>query len=227
MLAVVGGKGGVGKTTTALGLGAALARAGAAPLVVDCDLEMPDVGRRTGCGEVPGVAGVAGGTPVHLAAARPEGLDGAAVLPTEPDAALEAALRALPRHRPVLLDAPGGASPTAATPVRVADQALIVTTSSKQAIQDAVKTAAIVRNLDTRLLGVLVTNADAAPRGLEDALGTAVVGVVPSGGSKPLFSAPVRAAYDTLAGRMWGKLMGSDLLSVCDEDPAVDRYRRS
>lgn len=227
MLAVVGGKGGVGKTTTALGLGAALARADTSPIVVDCDLEMPDVGRRMGCEEVPGVAGVAGGTPIHLAAGRPAELDGAAVLPTEPDAALESALGALPTDRPVVLDAPGGASATAATPVRVADRALLVTTTSKQAIQDAVKTAAIVRNLDTQLVGVLVTTAETAPRGLGDALGTAVVGVVPPGGPTPLSSAPVRAAYDAVLGRIWGKLMGADSLYVCDEDPAVDRYRRS
>jgi septum site-determining protein MinD len=227
MLAVVGGKGGVGKTTTALGLGAALARAGAEPLVVDSDVEMPDLGWRAGCPDVPGVAGVAGGTPVALAAATPAGLDGAAVLPSEPRADLEAALQRLDAEAPVVLDAPGGASPATAVPLRAATRALVVTTTATEAIEDAAKTVAIARNLDARPLGVVVTMAEEAPRGLAEALGVPVLAVVPPDGPKPLASGAVRAAYDRLVADTWGKLMSSEPVSVCDEDPAVDRHRRS
>ena len=46
MLAVAGGKGGVGRTTTTLGLAAAAARVGYAPVVVDANRDCPDLARR-------------------------------------------------------------------------------------------------------------------------------------------------------------------------------------
>lgn len=48
MLAVAGGKGGVGKTTTALAIGCVLAEHGDRPLVADLDRDMPDLARRAG-----------------------------------------------------------------------------------------------------------------------------------------------------------------------------------
>src|SRR6056297_615748 len=56
MLAIAGGKGGCGKTTTAVGLARAFASLGADPLVVDADLDMPDLHHRTGVDREPGIA---------------------------------------------------------------------------------------------------------------------------------------------------------------------------
>ncbi|MFB6218937.1 MAG: AAA family ATPase, partial [Halobacteriaceae archaeon] len=54
MLAVCGGKGGVGRTTTAVGLGAALAGHHRATLVVDADADMPDLHALAGTPAEPG-----------------------------------------------------------------------------------------------------------------------------------------------------------------------------
>jgi septum site-determining protein MinD len=43
MLVIAGGKGGCGKTTTALGLAAVLAERGAPAVVADADRDMPDL----------------------------------------------------------------------------------------------------------------------------------------------------------------------------------------
>ncbi|MUV61849.1 AAA family ATPase, partial [Halobacterium sp. CBA1126] len=55
MLAVAGGKGGSGKTTTALGLAGALVERRRRPLVVECDLDAPNLHLRAGVPRDPGL----------------------------------------------------------------------------------------------------------------------------------------------------------------------------
>lgn len=205
MLAVVGGKGGVGKSTTALGLAAALARDGHRSTVVDCDQDMPDCARMVDITDHHGLGAIAGGLAVELAGDRPAQLDGAMVLPAHPGDPVDAALRALDTTGTTILDCPGGAGPPTAVPLRHADRSLLVTTPSGEAIEDAVKTAAIARTLSAPPIGVVVTMGQAAPRGLADALETPLLGVV-EGIPSPLESAAGHRAYDRLSGRIQGNV---------------------
>lgn len=206
MLAVVGGKGGVGKTTTALGLGAALARRGLKPVVVDCDRDMPDCRRMTGVRDGPGIGAVAAGTPVHAVTVRPEAFDGMALLTARAGDSVGSALEALPADQPTILDAPAGVGPPVAVVLRAARHALIVTTPTAQAIEDAIKTAAVARALDARPLGVLVSMADTVPTGLEDAMRLPVLGVVPQAGTDPFHNEAVAAVYEGLAATIQGNV---------------------
>lgn len=205
MLAVVGGKGGVGKTTTALGLAGALARRGSRPILVDCDEDMPDCARMLGITDHHGLGAIAGGAPLEIAGSRSATLDGALVLPAHPGDPVDAALRELDSTSPTILDCPGGAGPPTAVPLRHADRSLIVTTPSSEAIEDAVKSAAIARTLSAPPIGFLVTMSDSAPRGLAEALETPLLGVI-EGLASPLESAPGHRAYDGLCGRIQGNL---------------------
>lgn len=206
MLAVVGGKGGVGKTTTALGLGAALARAGREPLVVDCDEDMPDCRRMVGLRDGPGLGAVAAGTPPQAVTVRPAQFDGLTLLTARPGAPVGSALGVLPGHQPTILDAPAGAGPPAAVVLRTASRSLVVTTPTSEAIEDAIKTAATARSLGARPLGLLVTMAETVPSRLEDSLGLPVLGVVPNGGQSPLENGAVKGAYDGLVRNIQGNI---------------------
>jgi septum site-determining protein MinD len=206
MLAVVGGKGGVGKSTTALGLGAALARLGGEPLVVDCDEDMPDCRHMAGLQDGPGIGAVAAGTPVEAVAQYPEQFDGMAVLTARAGDCVGTALAVLQGERHTILDAPAGAGPPAAVVLRAARHSLIVTTPTTQSIEDAVKTAATARSLSAPPLGVLVTMAETVPRGLEEVLGLPILGLVPTVGRSPLESAVVHDAYDGLAAQLQGNI---------------------
>jgi septum site-determining protein MinD len=192
MLAVTGGKGGTGKTTTTLGLAGALARQRRSVVAADADREMPDLHAMAGVAREPGLDAVAAGWPARLAA-------GSADLPTPGVEVLPAASGPAAAGRPgseagttlarlrgcadaVLLDCPAGAGPDAAAPLRVADAAVVVTTTEPECLRDAAKTAAMARELDAAVAGAVVSRADEAPAAVGRLLDCPVLGTVPEAG---------------------------------------------
>ena len=145
MIAVAGGKGGSGKTTTTLGLARALSRRGAPVVAADADWDLPNLARlaaetsadagstRTGSlapdsGRRTVLDAVRETQPVRPDRSEPTVL----AAPDEPrsvdaHAVFGALDEATPGGTPVLLDSPAGASPDVAAPLRAADRALIAT----------------------------------------------------------------------------------------------------
>lgn len=163
MLAIAGGKGGCGKTTTALGLARALAELGHRPLVVDADLDMPDLHHRAGVDSGPGITAAAHSerpADVTQSSSRFPGVD---ILPGC-DADLETATEVFGTLRdyaePVLLDCPAGAGPDAVAPLRVADGTVILSTPRQRSLRDAAKTAAMARHLDAPPAAVVLVRSD-------------------------------------------------------------------
>lgn len=195
MLAVAGGKGGSGKTTTALGLAGALVERRRSPLLVDCDLDAPNLHLRAGVPRDPGLDAPDPTTAVHEA----ETVPGADVLPAgDADGDdLAAALDALPDSRPVVLDCPAGASEAAVRPLRAADGCVVVATASREGVEDAVKTAAMARAVGTPVLAVAVARARGVPRGLADATAADTVPIPEA--ETPLRDSETAAAYAALA----------------------------
>lgn len=186
MLAVTGGKGGTGKTTTALGLARAFAASGTPAIAVDADWDLPDLGALAGLRRrvtYPDREGEE--SPLTVAVA-----DGVApavrVLPAPTDGrdrnfreSLRATAASTPRDTRVLVDCPAGAAPDAVAPLRVADGALLVTEPCVAALRDAAKTAAVARRLGTAVVGAVVTRSTAVPPGVRDLLGCPAVSRVP------------------------------------------------
>jgi len=197
MLAVTGGKGGVGKTTVALGLAGALADRGADPLVVDADRDMPDLHRVGDVPDDPGVAAFADGAPLAAVGHAPRGLSGVRIVPLAPGVDLRTLRAALDRARAldrrVLVDCPAGAGRDAALPLRLADRAVLVATPTVASLRDAAKAAAMTRALDAPAAGVVCTRTDDPPP-VEDLLGCPFLGAVPESDA-PLTAPAVRAAY--------------------------------
>lgn len=172
MLAIAGGKGGCGKTTTALGLAAALARDGASPTVVDADLDSPDVhlladatppsqvASEDATDDQPPESPLLGSTTPEAAALESGVIPGVSVVPAEviDDGCVQTALeRFAAVDGPVLVDCPAGASRDAIAPLRASDEVLLATTLSPPSLRDAAKTAAMADRLDADLLGVVLT----------------------------------------------------------------------
>lgn len=196
MLAVAGGKGGSGKTTTALGIAAALARQRRRPLAVDCDLDAPNLHLRADVSREPGLDA----NDPAACAVQSAALPGVDVLPAGDmaAAALARSLDALPEDRPVVLDCPAGASEAATRPLRAADSCVVVATRGRESIEDAVKTASMARAVGTPVDAVAVTRSDGVPDGLRSAFGVSAVVPVPAA-RNPLQHDATRAAYAELA----------------------------
>ncbi|RCU46089.1 CDP-4-keto-6-deoxy-D-glucose-3-dehydrase [Haloplanus salinus] len=206
MLAIAGGKGGAGKTTTTLGLSAALD----APVVAaDADPDMPDLHALAGVDREPTLSSLDGRDPSTVAQSLPE--SGVNVLPApriDDAGGLDRSLDRLARSgRPVVVDCPAGAGPDAATPLRAADATLLVTTLCAPALRDAAKTAAMARTLDAPPRGVVLTRTRSAPEAVVDLLGCPVVASIPTVDPPILADETVRTAYRRLAARL-----GEDLL---------------
>ncbi|WP_436910718.1 MinD/ParA family ATP-binding protein [Halosimplex marinum] len=208
MLAIAGGKGGCGKTTTALGLAAALARDGERPLVVDADCDMPNLHTMADTDRSPGVDAVAKGDSIAAVTHRSTVVPGVDVLPAgSASGPLDrTAFRRLGRARGrVILDCPAGATDAAAAPLRHADAALVVSTAEPASLDDAAKTARMAETLDARVLGSVLTRADESPAaatGSEGELALApepVLATVPEIAGDVLGDRVGRASYDRLA----------------------------
>jgi septum site-determining protein MinD len=197
MLAVAGGKGGCGKTTTALGLGAAFE---AETVVVDTDRDMPNLHAVAGVAREPTAAD--GVTPRRVA-------DRLSVLPAPPpgtDATVPTLLARVARSTDarVVVDCPGGAGPDAAAPLSAVSDVVLVSTACGPALRDTAKTAAMARALGCHVHGVVLTRTTVSPRGVDALLDCPVLGTVPDAcGSGPVLADErVREVYETVAAQL-------------------------
>lgn len=203
MLAITGGKGGTGKTTTTLALARALAATGAAVTCVDADWDLPDLGALAGGPRRCSAAADTG--PPHEATFTDSNADSIEILPApadptahDPERRLRAVAGGVDRETVVLVDCPAGAAPDAVAPLRVSSAAILVTEPCAASLRDAARTAAMARAVGTRVSGAVVTGARFIPDGVEDVLGCPVIACVPYA-DRPLDSESVAAAYRDVA----------------------------
>ena len=205
MIAIAGGKGGCGKSTTTLGVARAFADAGRRVLAVDADRDMPNLHALAGVPTDPSLADLAAASdPGDVsAAAHPDPTTaGVRILPASPGSTVDlpTALGAVRgSDRRVLLDCPAGAGREAAAPLRAADATLLVSLPTPESLQDAAKTAAMARALDAPPACAAVVRADDVPAGVDRLLDVDATVAVPDGGASPLRSSEAAAAFRRLA----------------------------
>jgi len=157
MLAITGGKGGCGKTTTALGVSRELARRGADPLVVDTDTDMPDLHHLAGVSREPSMDQLSEETPLSAVVQKSERFPGVSVLTAGRRNQVDKALRKARQWRgPVIVDCPPGLGPGTVGPLRVARGALVVTTEQPTCLEDTRQTIRTLRRVGTAPSGVLL-----------------------------------------------------------------------
>jgi septum site-determining protein MinD len=170
IIAVAGAKGGVGKTTTSINVGAALAATGQSVVVVELDLLMAnfvdfldfdvDLSSAVTLHDVLG-----GEAPLQEAiypapgdlAVVPSGLDLDGYGKTSIDR-LGSVLKGLKdAYDVVIVDTGAGLSDETVVAMRIADRVVLVSTPRVAAIRDADKTATMVDNVDGSLAGLVLT----------------------------------------------------------------------
>ena len=243
--AIASGKGGVGKTTTAVNLGAALAEDGHAVVVVDTDL---------------GMANLAGfldfdsddGATLHEVLAGEADIDDAVyaapgdidVVPSNTD--IEAFARAdTTRLREVveelrgeydyvLLDTGAGISHDTVLPLGLADEVLLVSTPDVASVSDTAKTGDLTERVGGTVAGAVLNKRSSNildATDVEETLGTDVLAVVPADDAVPMSidagrptvdfapASPAALVYDTLAAVLTADDVDAIRAEVGNADP--------
>ncbi|WP_336327782.1 P-loop NTPase [Halovenus sp. HT40] len=164
---IAGGNGGVGKTTTAINLGAALADRGYETVIVDADLAMPNVAELLGVDVETCLHDVLAGSATISETLTDAG--GVTIIPGKSslDAYAEADPNKLPKvvntlartHDVVLVDTAAGLSTETTVPLELADGVILVTTPDHVSLTDTGKTGTLAEMVDSPILGALLVRA--------------------------------------------------------------------
>jgi len=182
IVAVAGGKGGVGKSTVALNLGAELDA-----VVVDADLAMADLPAGRGpdlhdvlAGRAEPVEAVERVGPVALLSCGRTLAGARACDLTEVESTLAAVAN---EHERVVVDCPAGLAADVGVPLVAADACVLVTTPRRFALADAVRTRALARRFDAGLacVGLNRVGDDPPTASVRRTLGAPVVPIPESG----------------------------------------------
>jgi septum site-determining protein MinD len=185
IIVITSGKGGVGKTTTAINLGAAMNYFGKDVLIIDGNLSTPNVGIHL--------------NHVLLGKADPreavyEHESGMKVMPSS------LSIKELKRVKPakigdfrkdfktmndyIIVDSAAGLSDEALATLDLADELIIITNAEMPAITDALKTIKLAEQMKKPIMGVIVTrvrkdNIEMTPEAVRDMLETPILGMIP------------------------------------------------
>ncbi len=228
--AIASGKGGVGKTTTTVNLGAALARAGKRVAIVDVDLGMANLAGLVSLDEetttlhdvLAGTASIEEATHplAENIAAVPSGSDLEGYAETSPEALGEAIETLSEVSDYVLLDVGAGVSHETVLPLGIADSVILVSTPEPASVQDATKTLELTERVGGSVMGLVLTrtfpDSDVFLDEIATQLGVPLLGTVPDDRAvrKSLYAgtplvvdnpeSPAAVAYRQLAAEIGG-----------------------
>lgn len=166
VLCVIGGKGGVGKTTLVSNLGTALVDLGCNVLAVDANLTTPNLGLHLGVPLYPktmhdvlkGKASITEAIYRHPSGLRiiPAGLSLNDLKGTDPKGLATALLDVLGIVDIMILDASAGLGREALAALESADELLLITTPDLPSVTDALKASRLAQQVGTKPIGVIV-----------------------------------------------------------------------
>ncbi|MCK4647560.1 cell division ATPase MinD [Candidatus Pacearchaeota archaeon] len=194
IVVITSGKGGVGKTTTAINLAAAINHFGKDVLVIDGNLTTPNVGIHLNSPEVP-----INLNHVLMKKADPfeavyEHESGLKIMPSS------LSLKELKKIKPekikdfkedfkkisdyIIVDSAAGLGTEAMSVIDMADELIIVTNPEMPAITDALKTIKIAEEKNKSIIGIIITRVkqndiEMQPEIVKEMLETPILGMIP------------------------------------------------
>ncbi len=194
-IAILAGKGGTGKTTTSVNLGAALSYFGKDVIIIDANLTTPNIGLHFGVPVVPihlhhvlqGKYNINEAIYLHPAGPKivPGSLAIADLHKTNPEK-LTKIVKDLKKLKPdyVIIDGAAGLGKEALNAITATEDILIVTNPELPAITDALKTIKLAEQFNKNILGIVLTKTgqsqkEVALRSIESMLEKPIVSVIP------------------------------------------------
>jgi septum site-determining protein MinD len=194
LFVITSGKGGVGKTTTAINLAAAMNKFGKDVLIIDGNLTTPNVGLHLNSPEVPvnlnhvliGKAEPSEAVYEHESGIKiiPSSLSIKEMRKIDPDSlkGFKSEFKKLSEY--VIVDSAAGLGDEAAGAISIADELIVVTNPELPAITDALKTIKLAEQMGKSVLGVIVTrvkrdDVEMTPEIVKEMLEVTVLGMVP------------------------------------------------
>ena len=194
LIVISSGKGGVGKTTTAVNLGAAMRHFGKDVVIVDANLSTPNVGIHLNSPEVPISFNDVLKKRADLHEAVYEHHSGLKIIPsslsikelkkTKPQKMKELKKELSKLSEYVIIDSAAGLGEEAIAAIEMADELILVTNPEMPAITDALKTIKLAEQQGVTVKGVIVTRVrkdkvELQPETVKDMLEVPVMGMIP------------------------------------------------
>lgn len=194
VIVITSGKGGVGKTTTAINLGAAINYFNEDVLIIDGNLSTPNVGIHLNSPEVPVNLNHVLSKKAEVFEAIYEHESGIKIMPSS------LSISELNKIKPkkmkdfkedfknssdyVIVDSAAGLGDEAVSIIDMADELILVTNPEMPAITDALKTIKLAEELKKPVLGIIITrvrknNIEMQPETVKEMLEVPILGMVP------------------------------------------------
>jgi septum site-determining protein MinD len=194
VIVITSGKGGVGKTTTSINLGAAMNSFGKDILIIDGNLTTPNVGIHLNSPEVPINLNHVLSKKADVSEAIYKHSSGIKILPSSLSVKELSKLRterlkdfkkefeAVAEY--VIIDSAAGLGSEARSTMEVADELIIVTNPEMPAITDALKTIKIAEQMKIPVLGAIITRVkrnklEMQPETVKEMLEVPILGMIP------------------------------------------------
>ncbi|RLG12737.1 septum site-determining protein MinD [Candidatus Pacearchaeota archaeon] len=246
IIVITSGKGGVGKTTTAINLGAAMNYFGKNVLIVDANLSTPNIGVHLGSPEVPINLNHILQDKADVFEAVYEHESGIKIIPSS------LSIKELSKIKPeklksykkdfkkvsdiVIMDSSAGLGDESINAIKTADEIILVTNPEIPAITDALKTIKLAEQFNKKIIGVIVTrvkknNIEMNPTTVKDMLEVPVLGMIPEdisiGESLNLKDAVVHTHPKSKVARAYkeiaAQLVGAEYDSDKDKEKLITR----
>lgn len=194
IIVITSGKGGVGKTTTAINLGAAINYFGKNVLLIDANLSTPNIGIHLNSPEVPINLN-------HILQKKAEPYEaiyehesGLKIMPSS------LSIKELKKTKPgrlkefsedfkklsdyIIVDSAAGLGSEAMAVMEIADELIVITNPEMPAITDALKTIKIANEMKKPVKGIIITRVrkdkiEMQPEVVKDMLDSPIIGMIP------------------------------------------------
>ncbi len=192
--AILSGKGGVGKTTTAINLGTSLNYLGEDVIIIDGNLTTPNIGIHLGAPIVPTTLNHVLNGQAELEEAIYEHESGTKIIPASLSLKesekinykklvdIAKKLKKLTTY--ILIDSAAGLGEEARSTMIAADEIIIVTNPEMTAVTDALKTIKLAEEMGKPIAGIIITRysgdrTDMSISNIKDMLETPIIGIIP------------------------------------------------